>query len=406
LRSGAQISGNIGKQISDRLHADHLTVLGQSFAFRKDPALLDRKLLVSKIVKFNKIASLEFYTHSAIQPGMFLDSVGSQQTVSAWRPFDKDIGGGIPTSQLREHFTDDAYAFVYGCNGAHLLAPWLASQWNIPVAGSFTSTYIQTASLISNAGVAENKKYAYDYSDRFAETARMKSDKIVYDLSYGKYDVIFPAFRFFCSNPDSSRCAKGIGKSILTTVSPIVRGGDRTSVAQQKDLYHSIIREWLCPTDIGQRDTENSISCIEVLTKATSYIEAGQTLPDSLGNYMPVGEREQSLDCEVFAATCYDPICSTDRTYSSWEYKSASDPTGESTRKELFLASACVRNEQAVDGKPPVRLVPRKQVALADSSIMRRRVPLGAASFMAEYSRLIRTFDAVQGEIPATFWTS
>ena len=103
------------------------------FQFQKeDHSTFDGGSFVEEAVKFQKISSIDIFSHSSAQYGIHLDGKAHRLTLNT-KGVDK----------LKGHFEKDAYAFLHGCNGGFNLAPFLSTAWEIPVAGAMTSTNFQ-----------------------------------------------------------------------------------------------------------------------------------------------------------------------------------------------------------------------------------------------------------------------
>ena len=236
-------------------NAEQLSTI-RSFGFqilRSEAKLLDKNALLREIEIFKQISSLDFYGHSGIEPGFFLDGVGENDL--KWQPFDK-----IAT-RLVGHFSKNAYAVLNGCNQGQILAPVLSKLWAIPVAGTLTSSHFE---ILYNDG----KYYWNEESNhkRFAleaqKTLRMKPDGVLYEGIYGEYQSGLPFFKFFCSGLSQERCLRGMKASVFAIV-----GVGELSQSSSAEDYLKVVREWLCP--ISEFGTNHQPDCISHLEKIT-----------------------------------------------------------------------------------------------------------------------------------------
>ncbi|MCX7979176.1 MAG: hypothetical protein N2578_09255, partial [Bdellovibrionaceae bacterium] len=108
--------------------------------------VLTQRRLFDLLVRFNKIASIEVYSHNAPEAGSFLEEKNTIDPNSTEAP------------RLKGKFTEDAYVIFAGCNTGFYLAPAMARVWGIPVAGSFTATDFKR--LHSNGEFYINEDYA------------------------------------------------------------------------------------------------------------------------------------------------------------------------------------------------------------------------------------------------------
>lgn len=215
--------------------------------------LLDATRLFNELSVFNKIASIHTYGHSAIPEGIFLDAVGSKDIL--WYPNSHE------PKRLVNHFTEDAFVVLNGCNLGHLLAPKLAKLWRVPVAGAMVGTHFE---VLKNSGKYEilgpESEWSKSTQDSFQKKKncirgclRMRPDNYNYNGHYGKYRQGLPFYKFFCSDISEDSCLRTMALSMLANVSSKFI----PEYPNQKE-YSDVVKEWLCP--FGKKeDYENCV---------------------------------------------------------------------------------------------------------------------------------------------------
>lgn len=212
------------------------------------------KTLMDEVVQFKKIASVNTYGHSAIPEGIFLDSIGSKDV--RFYPTDTEF------DRLANHFTDDAFAVLNGCNAGHILAPLLSKKWGIPVAGALTGSHFETIyndkAYYWADGATKSSWLASNTSD-FILQVRLRPDNANYTGHYGHYPQGLPFYKFFCSGVETSKCLLGMGQSARVIVSTV-----NLSEKINSQNYGDVVREWLCPTaKFGSSVQKNCIKYLE-----------------------------------------------------------------------------------------------------------------------------------------------
>ena len=145
--------------------------------------------LLTELLKWKKIESIDFYTHNSAHLGMQLE--------------DADTRFGInytQFAQLKSNLTKESYIILQGCNTGFWLAPNMSKWLGIPVAGSLTGTNVHH--LHSNGfffDFDEPKKpvgpwadlnsssYQQPVSCKNGGCLRTKPDKEVYAGTWGNF---------------------------------------------------------------------------------------------------------------------------------------------------------------------------------------------------------------------------
>ncbi len=220
------------QEVSDQVQKSMVKSYGFQI-IRSEKKLLNETTLMNELVQFHQIASFNFFGHSGIEPGMFLDGVGEDDL--KWRPFSE------VSVKLKGHFTADAYAVLNGCNQGQIHAPILSKTWGIPVAGTFTSSHFEQLYRDGHFYWADDTQ-SRNFAPGSMNTIRMKPDDVDYDGYYGKYENGLGFFKFFCVGMPEEVCLKGIRASVYSIigVEPL---GDNAPI----ENYLKVVREWLCP---------------------------------------------------------------------------------------------------------------------------------------------------------------
>ena len=161
---------------------------------------------------FPHIASIEIFSHSNIHNGAIL-SVGYQLGT-----FDSHFEYA---KKLKDNFTSDAYAIMFGCNSGWMLAPRLSAVWGIPVAGSFTGSMIERIGPNGIFYDVDHKTVKFPESNfgvscNAGACLRMVVQNAPYTGHWGR----FPAktlnfYKFFCRGlkDNMDRCYRGMAQS-------------------------------------------------------------------------------------------------------------------------------------------------------------------------------------------------
>lgn len=204
--------------------------------------------VLSEMMAFKKIASVDIFSHSVAYYGVILDGKLNR--------LDPKADG---YQRLQGHFTEDAFAFLHGCNSGEFLAGIFSYQWGIPVAGSFTGTAFQH--------LYENKGFFNDDARKPKDSVKVKVNRQSYDKNYGCYSGacsrLFPDnvpyngywgtfsegglgfYKWLCVNNSITpeRCFKTMARAALTYVS-IKNLSENSSLEDYKD----VVLDYLCPS--------------------------------------------------------------------------------------------------------------------------------------------------------------
>lgn len=224
-----------------------------NFEFRKES--LTAVEVFNVLSRFNQIASLHTYGHSAITEGVFLDATGP--TDIRWRTESNE------PKRLVGHFTDDAFVTLNGCNGGHIMAPTLSKIWNIAVSGAMTSTHFEAIFPDGRYYVANSKQYSI-WENTIITSLRLRPENYNYNGHYGRYLQGLPFYKYFCAGVAKDKCLKGMAKSMLVTLVE-----SQLSEKPTYDEFAKATQEWLCPvSDYGstlQKDCMKKLSELDVV---------------------------------------------------------------------------------------------------------------------------------------------
>lgn len=201
---------------------------------------------------FSQIASIEIFSHANIHNGVLL-AKGYQIGTFAEH--------FVYAGKLKNNFTSDAYAIMFGCNSGWMLAPRLSEVWGIPVAGSFTGSIVER---IGPGGVfydVDHKTVQFPESNlgvscEAGACLRMVVQNAPYGGLWGRFEVkALNFFKFFCRGlkDNMDRCFKGMAQSVLGAV----HGFKNLKVKDKINFqtYRSIVNEFLCSKNWqGRRD--------------------------------------------------------------------------------------------------------------------------------------------------------
>lgn len=255
--------------VNETKSKDNLELLRQ-YGFKNVVENKRVKLSVEQLLvemgKFNKIASVNVYSHSTAYYGVMLEG--------SLKRMDPKADG---YEKLKGKFTSDAYGFLHGCNSGQLLAPVLSRSWGIPVAGSFTSTgfqrtyennkdfYFADARAPKDGVLSVNNTISFDrgQSCLAGSCVRLHPDNFGYIGYWGDFKGGgLGFFKFFCVNNDQATCDKAMARSALThlSVKPL-------KANSSYEDYLNTVYDIMCPIS-AYRDVRQK--CIEGLNKAVA----------------------------------------------------------------------------------------------------------------------------------------
>ena len=206
---------------------------------------LDGESFLKEAIKFKKIASIDIFSHSSAQHGIHLDGRSNRLDLTT---------KGV--AQLRSHFIKDAYAYLHGCNSGFYMAPFLSKEWEIPVAGSMTSTNFQKLHnsgdfYLTDPGLAPDSEWKTANDLTFLKTIdcrdgacmRLKPDNHPYVGFWGEYtDGGLPFYKFFCVKNSTQDCERVMAKSLLSFI-----GTTNLNSKSSFTDYKKVAIDFLCP---------------------------------------------------------------------------------------------------------------------------------------------------------------
>jgi hypothetical protein len=234
----------------DEPDGDNIALLkGWGFQLiKKDHSTFNGKSFIEEAMKFNQIATIDIFSHSSAQYGIHLDGKAHRLTINT---------SGV--EKLKGHFTKDAYAFIHGCNSGFNLAPFLSNLWEIPVAGSMTSTNFQKLHsdgnfYLTEQGFFPNAEWATTNEKTFAQPVpctkdgtciRLKPDNNPYIGFWGEYhDGGLPFYKFFCIKTEITQCKKIMARSMMA-FNATTNISFKSSLAE----FKKVLFDFLCPVN-------------------------------------------------------------------------------------------------------------------------------------------------------------
>lgn len=205
----------------------------------------DGESFLDEALKFKQIASLDIFSHSSAQYGIHLDGKTHRLTLNT---------KGV--EKLKSHFMKDAFAYLHGCNTGFNLAPFLSKIWEVPVAGSMTSTNFQKLHsdghfYLTETGYSPNSDWS-DVNDKSFITPvsckegaclRLKPDNHPYVGFWGEYrEGGLPFYKFFCVKNNDQDCKRVMAKSLLSFI-----GNSSLKLSSSLSDYKKVVLDFLCP---------------------------------------------------------------------------------------------------------------------------------------------------------------
>jgi hypothetical protein len=219
--------------------------------------------LMPELLKFKKIASLQFFGHNSPSLGTQTDGPGQRF----------DFRERV-VAQLAGHFTNDGFVFIHGCNAGWIIAPLLSRELNVPVAGAFTGTqfeklnadgdfYVADAIHTPNLNWATSNSESYS-SDRGCASGgciRMRPANAPYnghwgDLSNGGLGF----YKFFCEKQTQSQCDRVMALSLINSLT--TRNTDAKSTRAE---FIEAAKDFVCPSS---KDRVLSNECHQAMETA------------------------------------------------------------------------------------------------------------------------------------------
>jgi hypothetical protein len=227
--------------------------------------------LIQEILKFKKIASIDFFTHGTAHYGLYLENNHNRFSV-------KTIG----IEKLKGHFVEDAYIIMHGCNTGFVLAPFLSRMLDVPVSASMTSTdfqrlhsdgnyYLTDKGQYPNSDWARKNNLSFDHetSCRSGKCLRLKPDNHPYTGYWGEYfDGGLPFYKFFCINNPVEQCNRVMAKSLFSFIGTTNLKFDSSITEYKKALV-----DFLCPIS-ARRDVKGECEAnleLAMLTNDETY---------------------------------------------------------------------------------------------------------------------------------------
>lgn len=238
--------------------------------FRDVKQDLEATTLIDELSQFNRIGSINVFSHSTAYYGLILDGSFNRLDPKATEKF----------AAIKPRLTSDAYAWLHGCNNG-VVGMKLTSLWSIPVATSFTSTAFQELFKTTDG----KAMFVHSYPDNipagakrmgvnsisYAKTqeclkvpcVRMQPDNYAYVGHWGNFkDGGLGFYKFSCaSHVGDRKCKKGMAIGLINQVSHVF-----TNYKSDLNTFKSAAANVLCP--IGRMFEKTSMShaqCVQSL---------------------------------------------------------------------------------------------------------------------------------------------
>jgi hypothetical protein len=229
---------------------------------KKNQIRLETHSVMTELLKFKKIRSLEFFGHNSPSLGTQTDGLGFRFD------FRKP-----EVQSLAPLFDRGAFAIIHGCNSGWLIAPYLAKEWNIPVAGSLTGTRFER--LHSNG-------HFYVYSDSKAPSPqwatraddldgmpciegclRMRPGYSYYKNKWGDFKgPTLSHYKFFCSL-EVKECEKRMALSLSGFLT-----GHSLKPTSDINQFRAVVKDYLCPVYADRKVTEECHTALDLIEQS------------------------------------------------------------------------------------------------------------------------------------------
>jgi hypothetical protein len=246
---------------------------------------LNTTSVMTELLKFEKIRSLEFFGHNSASRGTQTDGL-DHSNPDRFDPRKEIVW------TLKSHFTADAYAIIHGCNSGWLAAQNLSEKWGIAVAGSLTEThferlysdghyYVDTASYTPDP---TNPQWATHNPDlggvdcEYGGCKRMRPEVKRYVGSWGDFDgPLLSHFKFFCRT-ETKDCEKRMALSLYSFVAEHSLTPDSTY-----EEFREVAKQFLCPLTADRAVTNDCYTQLDKIEQGTgnmqiSYVEKNKQL--------------------------------------------------------------------------------------------------------------------------------
>lgn len=239
--------------------------------------------LISELLRFPTIGSLNLFVHSSPQYGSLLQDGESR--------FDLSLKG---LAKIKNLFVEGAYAQLHGCNSGFDHAPGLARIWNIPVFGSLSSMNFQHP-WSDGTWYFNDSGLQPQVGNWQSSRTRLAVDNHTYIGMRGEFPVGHGISKVFCSSGENDRCLKGIANQILTSV-----GVKKLNRSSSREDYFEAVADLLCPVSSKQPIKQN---CHDLLQKDLTE-PVDNTLEFFQGQTLQCGLKGCQVQISCAGSTC------------------------------------------------------------------------------------------------------
>ncbi len=237
---------------------------------------LTAQILFREVKRHKRISSLHILSHSAAFYGARIQSRMTRVD-----------GKHFPWESLRNHFIDESYVILHGCNTGFSLAPQVSKAIQRPVLGSLSSTDFQE--IFSDGKWYHNNRGQYpDHLSRASSSSQLYSsnhscwkgnchrlmpNNHPYRGYWGEYEVGLPFFKNFCN---FSKIRENKQRDCYSGIAQAIRGWPTL----EGNSFESKVFDFLCPRYGSSRVFEKCVSYL--LGEGESKFFWGKTLNCSL----------------------------------------------------------------------------------------------------------------------------
>ena len=271
--------------------------------------------LIPILDKFQRIKSLEFFSHSAAHKGVGLDDIDSTSPLYRYKRFNEKTPG---LTKLKDNLTEDSYIMLHGCNSGFLTAPALAKILGVPAAGSLSSTNFQEPFSDGNWYFNDSGRYPSDLHrlsanpDSYSKSngscrqglcSRLRPEQSPYTGYWGRLNAGLSHYKFFCGQKKAgSRCKRAMAKAFMAQIGILPL--DTTSTVE---AFKSALREFLCPDASrpeAQKNCQSALRRAEMDSRVTAHgMRRGKVLNCSFEKCdLKLRCGEESGSCKILSA--------------------------------------------------------------------------------------------------------
>lgn len=219
--------------------------------------------LISRFSQVQKIASIDMIGHNGAILGFVLEDYSNR--------FYLDDASNM--ASLASKMSDKSFVRIMGCNTGWNLAPKVAANLKVPVAGTFTFADIQKLHETKDWYFNDEGRYPDGIFLRRNEVSyrtpvnceadggcmRLKPVHINYQGKHGNYAGTVPFLKYFCGPVSEQDCQKRMARSLMYEV-----GLNNSADLPSEKQFQEILADHFCP---GYKSTEKRVACRQAVIK-------------------------------------------------------------------------------------------------------------------------------------------